>query len=160
MARKTVTYTVEDEGRDKGKSFLLTEMSAAKAEAWAIRALLALGSANVDIPADSMNDGMASLAAIGLKKLFALPFGAAAPLLDELMECVQVVPDSRRPQVKRGLVDSDIEEVRTRLQIKWEVLKLHLDLSLADALSNLREKTPAEGEKPQRGTRTSHKESE
>ena len=48
--RKTKTYTVDSDDRDKGKVFLITEMPATKAEDWAIRVMLALGSANVDIP--------------------------------------------------------------------------------------------------------------
>ena len=48
MARKTATYIVESEGRDKGKQFLLTEMAVAKAEDWAIRAMLALVAVNRD----------------------------------------------------------------------------------------------------------------
>ena len=143
MARKTENFTVTDEGRDLNKTFLLTEWPASKAEAWAIRALLALGAANVDVPDGVMNEGMAGLAAVGLKKLFALPYSSAGPLLDELMECVQVVPDARRPQVKRGLVETDIEEIRTRLALKWQVLKLHVDFSIAGDLSKLGVKVPA-----------------
>lgn len=148
MARKTETFTIADEGRDKGKSFLLTEWPASKAEAWAIRAVLALGAANVEIPDGALSGGMAALTEIGLKKLFALPYKEAGPLLDELMECVQVVPDSKRPQVKRSVIENDIEEVRTRLSLKWQVLKLHLDFSIADALSGSSQRTPAEKSQP------------
>lgn len=155
MARKTETYTVEDEGRDKGKVYLLTEWPASKAEQWAIRALLALGAANVEVPSGVMNDGMAGLAAVGLKKLFALPYSAAGPLFDELMQCVEVQPDTRRPQVKRALVETDIEEVRTRLVLKWQVLKLHIDFSIADDLSKLAAKPSAEEKRPD--TKTSPK---
>jgi hypothetical protein len=158
MARKTENYTVTEENRDKGKTFLLTEWPASKAESWAIRALLALGAANVEVPDDVTNDGMAGLAAVGLKKLFALPYSAAGPLLDELMECVQVTPDARRPQVKRALLESDIEEIRTRLALKWEVLKLHVDFSIAGELSSLASKTPAAGKSSP--MRTSRKPSE
>ena len=35
MARKTQTYTIDSGGRDKGKTFLITEMPATKAEDWA-----------------------------------------------------------------------------------------------------------------------------
>ena len=156
--RKTENFTVTDEGRDHNKTFILTEWPASRAEAWAIRALLALGAANVEVPDGVLNDGMAGLAAIGLKKLFALPYSAAGPLLDELMECVTVMPDARRPQVKRALVEEDIEEIRTRLTLKWQVLKLHIDFTIAGGLSNLGGKTPAAAKSSP--TRTSHKQSE
>jgi hypothetical protein len=137
MARKTATYIVESEGRDKGKQFLLTEMAVAKAEDWAIRAMLALGAANVEIPDGALQLGMAALAEIGLKKLFAIDASLIRPLLSELMECVEFVPNPQKPQVKVGypLFESQVEEVKTLLLLKWEVLKLHVDFSFAADLS-------------------------
>ena len=137
MARKTANFIVETEGRDKGKKFLLTEMPATKAEDWAIRVMLALGSANVEIPEGALQLGMAALAEIGLKKLFAIDAATVKPLLTELMECAEFVPNPQKPQVKLGypMFETQIEEVSTLLLLKWEVLKLHLDFSLADGLS-------------------------
>lgn len=125
--RKVCTFVVSDECRDKNKSFVITEMSATAAEDWAIRAILALGAANVDIPEGAAELGMSSLAQIGLKKLFLLKAETLRPLLQELMECVQIQPDAHHPEVKRSLVDGDVEEVKTLLTLKWEVLKLHMD---------------------------------
>ena len=135
--RKTLTYAVDSEGRDKGKTFLITEMPATKAEDWAIRAMFALGAANVDIPEGALQLGMAALAEIGLKKLFAVEAAQMRPLLSELMECVEFVPNPQKPTVKVGypLFESQVEEVKTLLVLKWEVLKLHLDFSLAAGLS-------------------------
>lgn len=149
MARKTATYVVADEGRDKGKTFLLTEMSAAKAEDWALRALLALSAANTQAPDDAPTLGMAGLAEIGVKKLLALPFSVLKPLLEELMGCVEIVPDTHRPQVHRALIDGDVEEVVTRMKLKWEVLQLHLDFLPADVLSVLKRPQMSAAGKPQ-----------
>lgn len=157
MARKTETYVVADEGRDKGKSFLLTEWPSSKAESWATRAILGLLNANVEIPDGALDGGMAALLQIGIKKLFALPYSSAGPLLIELMECVQVVPDAKRPQVKRALIEEDIEEVKTRLKLKSAVLNLHLDFSIADALSKLTAKAKASAEEGRPHTRMSRK---
>ena len=52
MPRRTKTYVIADENRDKGKMFLLTEMPALQAEKWAIRAFLALAKAGLVIPDD------------------------------------------------------------------------------------------------------------
>ena len=41
MSRRTLIYTVKSDNRDKGKKFQITEMSASRGEAWAMRALLA-----------------------------------------------------------------------------------------------------------------------
>ena len=53
------------------------------------------------------------------------------------MECVEFIPNPQKPQVKVGypLFESQVEEVKTLLMLKWEVLKLHLDFSLAAGLS-------------------------
>jgi hypothetical protein len=112
-------------------------MAATKAEDWAIRVMLALGAANVDIPDGALQLGMAALAEIGLKKLFAIDAVSIRPLLAELMECVEFVPNPQKPAVKVGypLFESQVEEVKTLLMLKWEVLKLHLDFSLAAGLS-------------------------
>lgn len=154
MARKTSTYTVTTEGRDLNKAFLLTEMAATRAEDWAIRCILALGAANVDIPEGAMELGMAALAEVGLKKLFSLSPLVVKPLLDELMECVQIQPDRKRPEVKRAVMEGDIEEVRTLLTLKWEVLKLHLDFTLGEGLSSSLAEKLTPGHKPP--TKTSH----
>ena len=42
MARKVEYITIDQEGRDQGKTFKITEMPALKAEKWATRAFLAL----------------------------------------------------------------------------------------------------------------------
>jgi hypothetical protein len=149
--RKTSTYTVDSEGRDKGKSFLLTEMPATKAEDWAIRVMLALGAANVEIPDGALELGMAALAEIGLKKLFAISSTAIRPLLAELMECVEFVPNLQKPQVKVGypLFESQVEEVKTLLTLKWEVLKLHMSfLEAADLFSSLGGRVAENGKTP------------
>ena len=132
--RKTITYTVDSDGRDKGKTFLITEMPVTKAEDWAIRAMLALGAANVEIPDGALELGMSALAEVGLKKLFAIDPDRMRPLLAELMQCVEFVPNPQKPQVKLAYpgFESQIEEVKTLFLLKWEVLKLHMDFSLAD----------------------------
>lgn len=142
MARKTKQFVIESEGRDKGKTFLITEMSAVKAEDWAIRVLLALGSANVDLPPGAMQLGMAALAEIGLMKLFSIDSERVRPLLAELMECAVFLPNPQKPQVTvpYPMYETQVEEVKTLLAIKWETLKLHLDFSLAATLSESLEK--------------------
>lgn len=159
--RKTSTYVVDFEGRDLNKMFLITEMPATKAEDWAIRVIFAMGSANVDIPDGALQLGMAALAEIGLKKLFAIDATQVKPLLAELMECVEFVPNPQKPQVKLGypMFESQVEEVKTLLSLKWEVLKLHLDFSLAAGLSESLGNIPA-ATKHKPGTRTSPKSSE
>lgn len=137
MARKTQTVTIAAEGRDKGKVFVLTEMPASQAERWAARALLALGKSGVEIPDEAANAGMAAIAAAGIRAFASVSFDEAGPLLDEMMLCVQIQPDPAKPDVRRELIEDDIEEVMTRLLLRSEVVALHVGFSITDALSKL-----------------------
>ena len=135
MARNTKSLTISAEGRDKGKTFLLTEMSAVRAEKWAARALLALLKSGVELPEDAAQAGLAGIAAVGIKAFGSIDWNLAEPLLDEMMECVQFVYDPRKPGAVRALFEEDIEEVTTRLSVRKELLELHLGFSLAAKLS-------------------------
>ena len=125
MARNTLNYTVTDEGRDKGKTFVLTEMPASRAEAWAMRAILALLANNVELPDGFDRLGMAGMAEVGIKALSGLKWDVAEPLLSEMWDCVQIMPDPSKPHVVRPLIEEDVEEITTRVKIRAEVWKLH-----------------------------------
>lgn len=137
MARKTAFHTVVSEGRDKGKMYLITEMPVAQIEAWAMRVLLALMASNIQIPDGFADLGTAALAELGLKSLTGLKWETAAPLLNEMLSCVQIVPDPRKTHVARPLLESqdDIEEITTLLEIRMEVWKLHTGFLKAAAPS-------------------------
>lgn len=127
MARKTAIFNATD-GRDKGKAFFITELPAADAEDWAMRALFALINAGVEIPDDLLSAGLAGLAALGVKSLTKVPYEAAKPLFDTMMQCVQFIPDPRDHRTVRPLMtNDDIEEVSTRLALRKAVLDLHMD---------------------------------
>lgn len=139
MARKTKLITIpKAEGnRDSGKTFLITEMSAAQAEKWALRALGAIANSGMEIPEEVMRLGMGTLVAVGFKGLLTMQFDEAEPLLDEMMECVVFVPDPKRPDIVRPIDDEDIEDVTTRLSLRSEVFELHTGFSPAGFLSKL-----------------------
>lgn len=132
MARKELFYT-ETKGRDAGKVFYIREMSAAQAEWWAIRAGMAMARSGVDLPDNFADMGIAAMAGTGLKMVSQIPPAEAKPLLDELMDCVQCVPDASNQNIKRRLIDDDIEEIATRLKLRSEVFKLHVDFFQAAA---------------------------
>ncbi|MEI7410055.1 hypothetical protein [Pectobacterium aroidearum] len=133
MARKEIYYTVESEGRDKGKLFHIREMSATQAEWWAIRAGLAMAKNGVNLPENFSDMGMAGMAKVGLEMVAQISPEEARPLLDELMKCVQSVPDPSNQSIKRALIEDDTEEVVTRLKLRSEVFKLHVDFFTAAA---------------------------
>jgi hypothetical protein len=125
MARKTVVITIDAEGRDKGKRYRITEMSAVDGEFWAVRALMALARAGVDIPEDAHALGAAGIASLGLRMLsYASPLDAKA-LMDDLMRCVRILPNPSDDSVEREpKFDGDIEELMTLLRLKKEVFIL------------------------------------
>ena len=135
MARQTLNYTVTDEGRDRGKTFVLTELPSSKGEAWALQALLALMAGGVDIPEGYENLGMAGIAQLGIKALTGLRWEVAEPLLAQMWECITIMPDKTKPNIIRPLLDQDIEEIMTRVKLRAEVWKLHTGFSLAVAPS-------------------------
>ncbi len=154
MARNTLNYHVTDEGRDKGKVFVLTEMAADDAESWAMRALLALMSANAEMPEGFERMGMAGMAEVGLKALSGLKWEVAKPLLDEMLTCVQFMPDPAKPQIVRKLFKGDVEEVMTLIKLRAEVWKLHTDFLKAVA-PLISDKAAAAGQSNTRNIKTS-----
>lgn len=134
MARKTKQLTIDAEGRDAGKIFLLTEMPASRAEKWATRALLAMARSGEDISQDAIKAGFLAVMLVGVHKLLSMDFADAEPLLDEMMACVEALPGGPGG-VARPLIEDDIEEVSTRLLLRSEVLELHVGFSV---IANLR----------------------
>jgi len=134
MARKELFYTVESKGRDASKVFYIKEMSASAAEWWAIRAGMAMAKNGVNMPDNFSEMGMAGMAKVGLEMVAKIPPGDAKPLLDELMACVKAVPNPDNHSIQRNLIDDDTEEVATRLKLRAEVFKLHVDFFTAASL--------------------------
>lgn len=130
MARRTTTITIEEEGRDKGKVFVLTEMPATAAEAWATQALYLLTQAGVVVDAEAQAaGGMAALAATGsgvesIAQIRALQ----DPSLDAWWDCVRYLhaPNLPPQPINRGAA-CQIEEMKTISFLRVEVLKLHTD---------------------------------
>ena len=128
MARKQIIYTATaKDGRDSGKAYQITEMPAAKAEKWAARVMLSMSRNGVNIPDDIAQSGLAGLIAFGIRAICSMSFEDAEPLMDEMFKCVVAVPNPARPELTRGLIDDDIEEVNTRLILRKEIFKLHTE---------------------------------
>jgi hypothetical protein len=145
--RNTEKVVIEAEGRDKGKTFLITEMFASQGESWAARVIMALADSGVQIPENYELLGMAGLAEIGFKAIAGLRWGTAEPLLQEMMSCVQIIVDPRNPAATtRPLMDEpggpigggdyDIKEIGTRLKLRLGFWKLHMGF-LSAALPSL-----------------------
>jgi hypothetical protein len=132
MGRKTEVVLITAENRDKGKRFLLTEMPALKAERWATRALVAMAHSGVQIPQEALGAGIAGLAVAGFNAMQGVDYQELRVLLDEMMTCVQVMPDPQNASVVRPLIANesdgdDIEEITTYLHLRQRIFALHTD---------------------------------
>lgn len=122
MARKTVDFPVVKDGRDKGKVFIITEMSAVQGHEWATKALFAILNSGIDMPDEMASMGLAGIAVMGIGAITKIPHAVAKPLLDELMTCVKI----KQEKVERAPVPEDFEEIMTLFDLQKEVLSLHL----------------------------------
>lgn len=98
--RKEITITIES-GRDGGKSFHVTEMSASQVEKWAARALLVLMGGNGQMDAAVKNlsktSSASALVSVGLGALSNVSWDKVEPLYDELLPQVQSCPMRTNP---------------------------------------------------------------
>ena len=135
---KTVEATF---GRDAGKKFLLTELPAEEGEEWFLRANGLIMRAGSDVPADLFRHGPAGFVVLGMAAALAglakSPWPEVKPLLDKMWTCVAVMSvDGSTPMP--AMTNQMIEEVRTRVWLREEVLSLHLGFSVAARVSDLR----------------------
>ena len=105
--RKKNAVTITTDGRDKGKTFLVTEHDVFDAEDWAINALRLAQRSGVDIPG-GVQAGMSGIAAIGILTVLgsATSMDELSPLLATMMREVKIITD-QKTQFTRPLVADD-----------------------------------------------------
>lgn len=146
MTGRRSEVVVATQGRDKGKHYLITEMPSARSEKWAYKAFLLIRNSEERIPQNVTNLGMVGVAILGFNIWLRgkIDFKELEPLLDEMMECVKIVRDTRAVDKVTGgpvatdlVSDDDIAEPATRAWLRSEVLRVHTGFSLSEALSML-----------------------
>jgi hypothetical protein len=145
--RQTTHVKVPEEWgkRDAGKIFQITEWSAERAEKWGIRAVLAYNRGGGQIPMDVIGGGMEAIFILGINTFLRGQMQAdeVIPIIDELLECVKLIRDPNvrgadgKPIATDIVSSDDIEEIKTRLWLRSEVLRLHTNFSPADAFWSL-----------------------
>lgn len=129
MSRKTVTIEIDDqESRDFGKKFLITEMSAWDGEELAQDITRIMGDVGFsEIPQDVINMGSAGLATLGLSFLSAAHKEVSGEIKKRLMQTVQVVNTDDKGKVNMSPVNQrlDFEEITTIRRILDEVFKIN-----------------------------------
>lgn len=146
MRKREVVKVPDSWGaRDTGKHFLITEWAAARAEEWALRMLFAYNRGGGQIPVEVLGGGMQAIFFIGVNTFLRgqIQSDEIIPLLNQLLECVKIIrdPRARGPDgqvIATELVsDDDVAEVKTRLWLRSEVIRVHTNFSPGDMLSNL-----------------------
>ncbi|WP_387690775.1 hypothetical protein [Photorhabdus sp. RM71S] len=124
MALKSKTITIES-GRDMGKTFVITEMPIVQADNWAMRALFAIANGGIDIGDIKPEMGMLGMAQVAIKALSGIRADVGIPLLDELLECAQIVPSGGNARSIE--FNSDISDIKTMFTLRKEALAIHID---------------------------------
>lgn len=149
--RRTASFTVEREGRDKGGVFVIQEMPALPATDWFLRAMQLLARSGADVPADIFGAGPAGFVTLGigtvLTGLGKAPWFEVKPLLDELLTCVVSYqpPGGHSPLTGHAIIfgqgkgGGQVEDGATILQLYEEVVSLHLGFSMVARLSTFRQ---------------------
>jgi hypothetical protein len=145
MPRKTKTVVVPPlpgERRDLGKHFLITEWGAERAEDWGLRMMFAFNREAGVLPSkeDVQGMGMEGIALLSIGTLLrgSLDPDTILPLFNQLLECVRIIRDPKAGQdFAQVLLAEDTQDVATRLWLRSEVLALHTNFSMSDALSGL-----------------------
>lgn len=138
MARRTKRVTIHQQGRDRGKTFELTEMPADQAERWCSRGVLLFMNTHAKLPegAAGLELTWRNVFAAGLSALHGLREVELRPLLEEIKPCIKWVPPGDAPlQAIFPGNDSQIEEFQTWWELYYEYVQLLLGFSLADVLS-------------------------
>ncbi|MGK0705125.1 hypothetical protein ACSFCW_16835 [Yokenella regensburgei] len=133
MARKEIPFVVEDDNRDKGKEFIITEMSAWDADELAQDIFRAMGDSNfTGIPADVIQMGCAGLATVGLSVMSAAKPEVSIMMRDKLMTTVSIAITHEGKRNVRLVKPIDFEEVSTIREVMGKVFELNFGfLSIA-----------------------------
>ena len=133
MSRKIKLITIDTPGRDQGKTYRVEEMSALRGERWATRAFHEIMKAGGEAEGYAPGAGWEALAIAGYKAFGKLDIAVVEPLWEELLTCITFVSNLAQPEVHRPLVESDMEEISTIVQLKLEAFSIHANFSTAAA---------------------------
>lgn len=130
LTEKIITI---EEGRDMGKTFVVTEMPASKLEKWSARALLALFNGHVPatVAEQARGSNATALAGVVMSGLNGVSWEQVEPLYDELLTYAHRIPDTARPAdripLNKNNVDAHIQDMGTLLRLRAAVLEVCFD---------------------------------
>lgn len=126
MALKEIVFTVpEDGGDDAGKVFLITRMDAITGDKWGRHVIQAAIKSGAQIPQSAVKAGIAGIAGMALTIFGSIDPAEGDRLLDQLLDCVLIIPDPGTPAVRRKWHPGDFAEIQTVSLLHQEAFKLH-----------------------------------
>jgi len=148
MSRKSLRVTIDAEGRDKGKAFVLHEMPSDQAERWFIRLVLALANAGAKVPEEILFGGAAGFAemlptlrnslVVAIRAIQGLDHRDVRELMEEMTPFIKWQPPGMPAPPEQDIFPGDnaqIDEVATWIKLRFELIQLHVGFSLAAAAS-------------------------
>lgn len=144
MIRNTVRYIEDGEGRDKGKLFIISEMSSSQGERLTRRVLSSMLESGVYIP-QGVPLTSSLFAQIAISNIGKIRWDNIELIASELWGCVQYIPTPSKPDIIRLPYEDDIEEIITIHKLRWEAAKLnfgHFFTELLSLLKRYREQIP------------------
>jgi hypothetical protein len=120
MSRRTKEITIKTQGRDHGKTFLLTEMPAEEGEFWATRALELLEKSGELKEKAAGMAALAEAAGAGINVARHLQ----DPSLNGMWQYVQFKPANHKAPAQ-ALREDHIEEWQTRIELRVAFFHLH-----------------------------------
>lgn len=116
--------TIDDpDSPDHGKTFRITKWDVEKGEWWAVRVLQGILGKDIEMLEVLFGGASAEVARRGISALMQIEPERLKPLLDEMVEGIEVVmPDGKTRKRLKG----DVEAIRTMLELRFAVWKLNL----------------------------------
>jgi hypothetical protein len=127
MARKEKLVTIDDEGRDNGRTFVLTEMDSWEATVLTAKIAHALAVSGIDIPAIAKNPE--GLAEAGIRLMMYIAPQVGVPIMEQVKDCIQCT--TPKGATVPMIEDNKPQEIRTWFTLFKEIFYLHLGFSEA-----------------------------
>lgn len=139
MALNKKVVKIENDSRDNGLKFEVTEMPLADADRWAQRVVLAMMRSGTRMTNSDLMDlkttaGILEIAKFGVTAFGHMDEDLALELMNELIEkCVKIIPTGGEP---RDIVEGDVSSLSTMWLLRWESFAVHNDFLELGNFSN------------------------
>lgn len=116
------------EGKDAGKCFVITRMSAFTADKWARNVVRALGRAGARTPREALQSGIAGLSGQSMALFSHMSDEDCDMAFSGLLDCVKIRRDPSNPSIEPApLIEADITDANTLPELRTEAFRLNVD---------------------------------